>query len=184
MADHWTRRHAGFSAPSPWVERWASAVPEGTPVVDLACGSGRHGRLFLARGHPVTLVDRDLGGVKDLATTAELIEADLESGAWPLDARRFGAVVVTCYLHRPLLTDIVAAVAPGGWLIYETFARGNEAYGHPARPEYLLEPGELLEAVRGRLVVRAYEHGFDPEPKPGIRQRIAAARATDEIEPA
>lgn len=179
MADHWTSRRQGFRAPSPWVLRWAEVVPVGAPVLDLACGSGRHGRLFLERGHAVTFVDKDTSGIADLADTGECLEIDLESGdPWPLGARRFGAVIVTCYLHRPLLDAIVDAVAPGGVLIYETFARGNEAYGHPARPAYLLEPGELLEAVRGRLLVRAYEHGYDDQPKPGIRQRIAAVNAS------
>lgn len=175
MGQHWTAGHAGFQTPSPWVSRFAPLAEPGSSVLDLACGSGRHGRLFLDRGHPVTFLDRDITGVADLATRAELIEADLETEAgWPLAARRFDVVVVTCYLHRPLLDAIVAAVAPGGLLLYETFARGNEAYGHPARAAYLLESGELLEVVRGRLTVLAYEHGYDAEPKPGVRQRIAA----------
>lgn len=177
MAGHWTEGHAGFANPSPWVQRFAPEVAAAGAVLDLACGSGRHGRLFLQRGHPVSFVDRDLRGVSDLSTdpAATLIEADLETEAgWPLGDRRYAAVVVTCYLHRPILADIVAAVAPGGLLIYETFARGNEAYGHPARPSYLLEAGELLEAVRGHLTVLAYEHGYEARPKPGVRQRIAA----------
>ena len=175
MATHWTSKHEGFQAASAWVSRWAAAAAAGASVLDLACGSGRHGRLFLDRGHPVTFLDKDIAGVADLAGRAELIEADLETAAgWPLGARRFDVVVVTCYLHRPILADLIAAVAPEGWLIYETFARGNEAYGHPARPAYLLEAGELLEAVRGRLTVVAYEHGYDEQPRPGIRQRVAA----------
>lgn len=149
-------------------------------MLDLACGSGRHGRHFLERGHPVTFLDKSVAGVADLSGQAELIEADLETGAgWPLADRRFDVVVVTCYLHRPILADIVAAVAPEGLLIYETFARGNEAYGHPARPAYLLEAGELLEAVRGRLTVLGYEHGYDEQPKPGVRQRIAARNSSE-----
>ncbi len=177
MGTHWTARREGFRAPSPWVQRWSATVPPRTAVLDLACGSGRHGRLFLERDHPVVFVDKDITGVADLEGQAELIEADLETGApWPLGTRTFGAVVVTCYLHRPILADIVAAVAPGGLLIYETFARGNEVHGHPARSEYLLEEGELLEAVRGRLTVLAFEHGYSDEPKPGVRQRIAAQR--------
>ena len=175
MAEHWTGKHDGFKAASPWVTRWAAASAAGGSVLDLACGSGRHGRLFLERGHPVTFLDKNIAGVTDLAGQAELIEADLETdGGWPLGERRFDVVVVTCYLHRPILADIVAAVAPGGLLIYETFARGNEAYGHPARAAYLLEAGELLEIVRGRLTVLGYEHGYDEQPKPGVRQRMAA----------
>lgn len=179
MADHLTELHAGFRAPSPWVERWSSLVPAGSTVLDLACGGGRHGRLFLAAGHPTIFLDKDLSAVSDLtgSTGAELIETDLEDGRpFPLAGRTFGGIVVTCYLHRPILPDIVDAVAPGGVLIYETFAKGNEAYGHPAREAYLLREGELLDAVRGKLIVRAYEHGYDEVPKPGIRQRICATK--------
>lgn len=175
MTAHWTRKHEGFKAASAWVTQWAEAARAGNSVLDLACGSGRHGRVFLERGHPVTFLDKQIAGVSDLAGQAELIEADLETDkGWPLGTRQFDVVVVTCYLHRPILADIVAAVAPGGLLVYETFARGNEAYGHPARPAYLLEAGELLEAVRGRLTVFGFEHSYDEQPKPGIRQRIAA----------
>ncbi len=179
MTDHLTQRHAGFTAPSPWVERWSGLAPKGSAVLDLACGNGRHGRLFLGRGHPTVFLDKDISAVADLARSskAEILQEDLEDGRpFPLAGRRFGAVVVTCYLHRPILSDLVDAVAPGGVLIYETFARGNEAYGHPARDAYLLEDGELLRAVDGRLTVRAYEHGYDDVPKPGIRQRICAVR--------
>ncbi len=179
MTSHFVEKHAGFAAPSPWVERWADLVPGGTDVLDLACGNGRHGRLFLDRGHGCVFLDRNISALADLEDDprARIVEADLEDGSpFPLAGERFGGVVVTCYLHRPILDDIIAAVAPGGALIYETFARGNEAYGHPARDAYLLEEGELLSAVAGNLTVRAYEHGFDAEPKPGIRQRICATR--------
>lgn len=177
MPEHLTDRHAGFREPSPWVTRWAPLAPEGSSVLDLACGNGRHGRLFLESRHPVVFVDKDLSAVDDLRADrqARLLEIDLETGApFPLAGEQFGAVVVTCYLHRPILADLIDAVMPGGVLIYETFARGNEAYGHPARAAYLLEEGELLRAVDGRLSVRAYEHGYDAEPKPGIRQRLCA----------
>lgn len=180
MAAHWTAKHDGFKAASPWVTRWADVAAAGGSVLDLACGGGRHGRLFLERGHPVTFLDKNIAGVADLGGQAELIEADLETDdGWPLGERRFDVVVVTCYLHRPILSDIVAAVAAEGLLIYETFARGNEAYGHPAREAYLLEAGELLEAVRGKFTVLAYEHGYDEQPKPGVRQRIAARNSSE-----
>lgn len=166
--------------PSAWVARFAGRVPRGGAVLDLACGGGRHARLFRARGHPVTLVDRDLSGVADLRGLdgVEAVEADLEDGrAFPLAGRRFAGVVVTNYLHRPLLPDLVAAVAPGGVLVYETFARGNEAYGKPSNPAFLLAPGELLDATRGRLRVRAYEDLVVHEPKPAAVQRICAEAA-------
>jgi SAM-dependent methyltransferase len=164
-----------FAPPSPWVERFAPLVRSAGPVVDLACGGGRHGRLFLRRGHPVTLVDRDLRGVADLqgAAGATLVEADLEAGPWPLDGR-FAGVVVTNYLHRPLFDRLVEALAPGGVLIYETFACGNERLGRPSSPAFLLRPGELLERTLGRLEVVAYEAGEVASPKAAVIQRICA----------
>lgn len=161
---------------SSWVGRFDVALPPG-PVLDLACGAGRHIRHFRAAGRPVTGVDRDLSGVGELANDpgVELIQADLEAGhAWPLGARQFAVVTVTNYLWRPLLPQIVAAVAPGGWLLYETFAQGHERFGRPRNPNFLLAPGELLEAVRGRLTVVAYEHGVVEQPRPALLQRIAA----------
>jgi len=169
------------SGPSSWVARFASLVPPGGPVLDLACGAGRHSRFFLARGHPVTAVDRDTSGVADLRGEAgvEIVEFDLEAGApFPFRGRAFDAVVATNYLYRPILPDVVSAVAAGGVLLYETFARGHERLGRPRRPEFLLEPGELLEAVRGALRVVAYEDVILDEP-PRAVQRIAAVRAPE-----
>jgi SAM-dependent methyltransferase len=159
------------------VLRFAGRVPEAAPVLDLACGGGRHARLFLARGHPVTAIDRDLSGISDImgAPGLEPLEIDLEDGRpFPLTGRRFAGVIVTNYLYRPLLPALVAAVAPGGVLIYETFARGNEKFGRPRNPDHLTQPGELLEAVRGKLRVVAYEDTVDKLPKPAARQRICA----------
>ncbi len=167
----------GPQAPSPWVLRFAGRVPEAGPVLDLACGMGRHTRLFLARGHPVTAIDRDLSGIADIAGTPglETLEADLEDGSpFPLAGRRFAGVVVTNYLYPPLFPVLVAALAPGGVLIYETFARGNENFGRPRNPDHLAQPGELLEAVRGYLRVLAYEDLIDQAPKPAARQRLCA----------
>jgi SAM-dependent methyltransferase len=161
------------------VKRFADLVPDGGTVLDLACGGGRHVRFFLDRGHPVVAVDRDLSGLAGLGPSPRLerIEADLESGGpWPLAGRHFAGTVVANYLHRPLLPAIVAAVAPGGALIYETFATGNERFGRPANPAFLLQPGELLEAVRGRLQVVAYEHLTVAEPRAAVVQRIAAKK--------
>lgn len=165
--------------PSAWVERFAGLVPPGGDVLDVACGKGRHTRLFLARGHPVVALDIDLAGIADLAGHARLetLEVDLEDGRpFVYARRRFAAVVVTNYLHRPLLPALVAAVRPGGVLIYETFARGQERLGRPRTPEYLLEPGELLEAVRGRLRVIAYEDLIVDDPRPAAVERICALR--------
>jgi SAM-dependent methyltransferase len=174
MAEHSTRRA------SAWIERFAPLVPEGGTVLDLAAGKGRHSRFFAARGHAIVAVDRDVTGLADLAGDAgiEVIEHDLETGAgWPLGARRFGGVVVTNYLWRPILGDLLGAVAPGGVLIYETFGVGNEHFGKPSNPDFLLRPGELLDVVAGRLAVVAYEHGEVTEPWPAVVQRICAVNA-------
>lgn len=171
-----TAAHSNDTPPSAWVRRFASLVPAGGTVLDLAAGAGRHVKLFCDRGHPVTALDRDTDALMRLpADGLEVIAADLESGApWPLGSRRFAGVIVTNYLHRPLLPAIVGAVAAGGVLIYETFAAGNERFGKPSNPAFLLRPGELLEAVRGRLTVLAYEDLEVDEPRPAMIQRIAA----------
>jgi SAM-dependent methyltransferase len=164
---------------SPWVRRFAALAPAGSPVLDVACGGGRHSRWFLAHGHAVVAIDRELSQVADLAGTPgfETVEADLECGdRFPVAGRRFGGVVVTNYLHRPLLPDLVDAVAPGGALLYETFAVGNERFGRPHNPDFLLRPGELLDAVRDSLRVVAYEDVVVDEPCPAAVQRIAAVR--------
>ena len=141
-------------------------------MLDLAAGSGRH-TLFLAdRGHAVTAVDRDAVAMRDLAGHAETVVADLESGPWPLAGRSFDAVVVTNYLWRPLWPAILAALAPGGVLIYETFASGNETVGRPARPDFLLAPGELLRVAAGLRIV-AYEDGFLRAPDRYVQRLVA-----------
>lgn len=170
--------HAPLSEPSPWVVRFAPLARKGAEVLDLACGSGRHAKLFLDLGHAVTAFDRDLSRLACSRDTPGLtaLEGDLEDGSpWPLAGRRFGVVVVTNYLHRPLFPKIIASLAPGGLLIYETFALGNERFGKPRNPDHLLKPGELLEAVRDRLRVIAYEDIERPPPKPARIQRICAA---------
>ena len=163
-------------APSAWVQRWSRLVPAGARVLDLACGSGRHVRWFAQRGCVVTGVDRDALATQPLRGVAEIIDADIEAGPWPFAARRFEAVVVTNYLWRPRLADVVACVGAGGVLIYETFAAGNETVGKPSNPQFLLQPGELLTRVAGLRVV-AFEDGFEPAP-PRFVQRIVAVRET------
>jgi SAM-dependent methyltransferase len=164
-----------MSPAAPWITRFGPRVTPQGAVLDLACGGGRHGRWFMQRGHPVTLVDRDLSGVLDLQSQATLIEADLEAQPWPLDHQTFAAVVVSNYLWRPLLPQIVAAVAPGGWLLYQTFAVGNERFGRPRNPDFLLQPGELLRACAGLKII-AYEDDEVQSPRPAMIQRIAAHR--------
>lgn len=166
-----------MSAPSAWVVRFAGLVATGGPVLDVACGGGRHTRLFLSRGHPVTAVDRDISALTDLGTRPDLhvLEADLEDGrAFPLAGRQFAGVIVTNYLHRPLFPALIAALGPGGVLLMETFAQGNERFGRPRNPDYLLRPGELLDVVRGSLRVVAYEDLVVEHPRPAAVQRICA----------
>lgn len=159
---------------SPWIAAWASLVPADAAVLDVAAGKGRHTRFFAARGHPVTAIDRDVSGLP-IADAIEIIAADLEDGSpWPLAGRTFGAVVVTNYLHRPLFPHLFEALDPCGVLLYETFMVGNERFGKPSRPEFLMRDGELLELTRGRFSVIAYEARMISEPKMAMVQRIAA----------
>jgi len=165
---------------SSWVARFAPLVPAGAPVLDLACGSGRHSLLFLKRGHPVVAVDRDPSRLGALAghPRLEILACDLEDGSIPtVFERRFGGIVVTNYLHRPLLAPIAAALAPGGVLIYETFAKGNERFGKPSNPDFLLDRGELLAAFADRLTIVAYEDVTVDEPRPAAMQRLCAQAA-------
>lgn len=164
----------GTEAPSGWVQRWSHLVPAGGSVLDVACGHGRHLRWFAGRGHAVTGVDRSPEAIAAVAGLGRAVEADIENGPWPFAGERFDAVVVTNYLWRPLLPAIVASVADGGVLIYETFSAGNETVGKPSRPDFLLQPGELLQACAGLHVV-AYEDGFSDRPERFV-QRIAVVR--------
>ncbi|TWO73206.1 class I SAM-dependent methyltransferase [Caenimonas sedimenti] len=164
----------GTEDASPWIMRWSHLVPAGGAVLDLACGRGRHMRWFAARGHPVTGVDRDADAIAAVTAPGEAIQADIENGPWPLTGRQFACVVVTNYLWRPLFPRILDAVAPGGLLLHETFAQGNETVGKPSRPDFLLAPGELLQAYPGLRTV-AFEDGFLESP-PRFVQRIAAVR--------
>ena len=162
--------------PSSWVAAWAGLVPPGVAVLDLAAGSGRHTAFFADRGHTVTALDRDVSALVP-SDTIEVIAADLEDGSpWPLAGRRFGAIVVTNYLHRPLFPTLFETLLPGGILLYETFMEGNERFGKPSRPDFLLKDGELLDLVRGRFSVTAYEARMISQPKMAMVQRIAARR--------
>lgn len=160
--------------PSPWIVEWAGLIAPDAAVLDIAAGGGRHTRFFADRSHEVTAIDRNVGALT-VQPNVEVVQADLEDGSpWPLPGRSFGAVVVTNYLHRPLFPALIGALAPGGVLLYETFMEGNERFGHPRNPEFLLKDGELLDIVRGRFSVIAYEARMTSEPKMAMVQRIAA----------
>ena len=162
----------GALAPSPWVLRWAPLVARG-PLLDVACGDGRHARLFVARGIEVVAVDRDPQSIPGV----RFVQADLEEREWPFPNERFAAIVVTNYLHRPLLPILASSLEPDGILIYETFMAGNERYGKPSNPRFLLQPGELLQAFGAPLRVLAFEQGRITAPKAAVIQRLCAARA-------
>ncbi len=164
----------GTEAPSAWVQRWSHLIPARGTVLDVACGHGRHLRWFASRGHAVTGVDRSPEAIAAVAGVGRAVQADIENGPWPFAGERFDAVVVTNYLWRPLLPDILDSVADGGVLIYETFAAGHETVGKPSRPDFLLQPGELLQACAGLHTV-AYENGFLANPERFV-QRIVAVR--------
>jgi SAM-dependent methyltransferase len=156
--------------------QWAGLIAPQADVLDVAAGGGRHSRFLADRGHKVTALDRDTSALA-LLPDIKIVEADLEDGSpWPLPGRTFAAVVVTNYLHRPLFPELLAALAPGGVLLYETFMEGNERFGRPSNPAFLLKDGELLELVRGRLSVTAYEARLVSQPKMAMVQRIAARR--------
>ena len=166
-------------APSAWVERFAHLVPAGANVLDLACGLGRHARFFAARGCHVDAVDRDPNCGQALAGVLRVrfLAADLEERRWPYDGRLFDAIVVTNYLHRPLFPRLLSALARGGVLLYETFAAGNERYGKPSNPDFLLLDRELLERCAPLLHVLAFEDGACSTPRLARVQRLAAIRS-------
>lgn len=175
------------SEPSAWIARFAHLVPVGARVLDLACGRGRHARFFAGRGCRVVALDRDAAALASLDAVAGVAThiADLEAAAWPLAGERFDAIVVTNYLHRPLFPHLIAALADDGTLLYETFARGNEAYGRPSNPAFLLAPGELLRLVEPALTVVAFEQGqVLVEGRGAVVQRLAAVGAARAWPPA
>ncbi len=167
-----------ISQPSAWVMRWHRTIVPAGVVLDLACGSGRHTYLLRDAGYRIVAVDIDISGMGTFAGDAAItiLQADLEGGTWPIDEGRFDGAVVTNYLHRPTFSRLLAALKPGGVLIYETFAYGNGDFGRPSSPDFLLQPGELLKMVDGMVRVIAFEEGYIDEPKPALVQRICAVK--------
>lgn len=169
--------------PSEWVVRFTPLLQKNSEILDIAAGSGRHAIWLAAQGHRVTAIDRDVSSLtenvetrRDELTEIEIIEADLETGeGWPLGNRKFDGIIVTNYLHRPLFPAIAAAVKEEGLLIYETFALGNEVFGKPSNPDFLLQPGELKAVFGEPFRIVAFEEGKIDRPKPAIIQRICVA---------
>ena len=171
----------GTEAPAEWVCRWSHLIPDTRPggprALDLACGHGRHTRWLVRQGCHVTAVDRDteaLASLAPLAPQVRTVHADIENNPWPLAGQIFDAVVVTNYLWRPLWPDILGSLAAGGVLIYETFAHGNASVGKPSRPDFLLQPSELLEVCKDLRIV-AFEDGFLREPDRYVQRIVAVA---------
>ena len=167
-----------IGSPSPWVRRWAALIRPGGRVLDVACGHGRHLRYLSSLGFAVVGVDRDeaaLGPLREISGV-RIHVADIEAEPWPFAPGEFDGVVVTNYLHRPLFPVLVGAMRSGGVLIYETFALGNERYGRPGNPEFLLRPDELLHGLEPLAVV-AFEQGLVSAPKQSVIQRVCAVRA-------
>lgn len=178
----------GLSAPSDWIVRWSHLVPSGARVLDIACGSGRHMAWFAQRGCHVVGIDRSDESVNAAAPHGKVLQADIENGPWPLMVaerpQQFEVIVVTNYLWRALFPTMLQSLAPGGLLLFETFTSGNETVGKPSRPDFLLQPGELLQRCQG-LQITAFEEGFLPDPERFV-QRIAAFKpdeATDTVQP-
>jgi SAM-dependent methyltransferase len=171
-----TSSHDTPTEPSPWLVAHLPLVPPGR-ALDLAAGGGRHALALRAAGHQVTAVDRDVAALDAIRPPLdEVVRADLESAPWPLADRQFDLVLVANYLHRPLMPAIAAAVAPDGWLIYETFAVGNARFGRPSNPAFLLEENELLTWFAADLTVLAFAHGEVAIPRPAMVQRIVCRR--------
>lgn len=178
--------HNALDGASPWVARFIDLIPAGGEVLDLACGGGRHARLLAAHDHPVLAVDRNAESLALAAGTGvTTLQLDLEANGddgkahdtWPFAVNRFAGIVVTNYLHRPLWPQLVASLAVGGMLIYETFAQGNEQFGKPSNPAFLLTRGELLQVAQNHgLQIVAFEDGYVDIPKPAMVQRICAVK--------
>lgn len=171
--------HPSLDTPSVWVARFAPLIPTGE-VLDLACGSGRHARFLAGLGYPVVAVDRDASALASAGgpgIAVSQVDLEVDGAVWPFAKGRFAGVVVTNYLHRPLFPHILRSLAPGGILVYETFGAGNEQFGKPSNPDFLLRTGELLDfATKNDMRVIAFEDGYVETPKPAMVQRICAVK--------
>ncbi|MBD24125.1 MAG: SAM-dependent methyltransferase [Candidatus Marinimicrobia bacterium] len=164
--------------PSPWIVRFSALIKQGGCVLDVAAGHGRHAWMLHGAGFQVVAVDIDISGLEYLENKPkiEIMAADLESTHWPLEGRLFDGIVVTNYLYRPHFPQLISALNHGGVLIFETFGAGNEYFGRPRNPNFLMKPGELLNLLTPHLHIVAYEHGEETTPRPSVRQRICAVK--------
>ena len=176
-------QHTSIAEPSPWVVRFAALIPAGGRVLDFACGHGRHAAWLAQRGREVEAVDRDTTALALLVDEPRIrvTQADLENGEWPYADARFDAIVVTNYLFRPRLGLLLDCLTAGGILIYETFMAGNERFGRPGNPEFLLQPGELLERLDADFTIVAFEQGEVATPRRSVVQRVCAVKGRDAV---
>lgn len=170
------------ASPSPWMVEYAGCIPKAGRVLDLACGSGRHAIWLAAQGFQVHAVDRDvqatahMQGMQNIQVTI----ADIESGTWPESDELYDGIVVSRYLFRPLLQKLAAMLKPDGVLIYETFMAGNERYGRPRNPDFLLQPDELSTVYAPLLKIHAFWQGEVAGDVPAVMQRICAINSRSE----
>ncbi|MFL2667243.1 MAG: class I SAM-dependent methyltransferase [Burkholderiales bacterium] len=162
--------------PSVWVKRCSELLRPESSVLDLACGSGRHARYFADQGHDVTALDKNPEALSKISSLPRIhtVEYDLEMAPWPFADRTYDAILVTNYLYRPILENIVDTLSPSGILIYETFMLGNERFGRPSNPDFLLRPNELIDVTYKKLHILIYEAGRISSPKPALVQRVCA----------
>ena len=165
-------------APSQWIVRFASLIKSQGVVLDLACGSGRHAKWLAQQGYQVHALDRDAIATANMQSIdgISITTLDLETTEPPTFEHSYDGIIVSRYLHRPLMTTLATILKPGGILIYETFMRGNERFGQPSNPNFLLMPDELLNTYSPLLKVIDFEQGEISEPKPAMLQRICAQK--------
>lgn len=163
---------------SPWILKYGSLIPKERPILDVACGSGRHSFYMQDLGYEVVAVDKDITAINanQFQSNISIFEADLERYLWPFSEQIFSGVIVVNYLWRPLFQNIIDSVVPGGVLLYDTFAQGNEKFGRPRNPDFLLAPEELKNLCRKKFDIIDYFHGVTKSPEPAMRQSIAAIK--------
>lgn len=163
---------------SPWIRKYSSLFPKEFPILDVACGKGRHSFHMQNLGYDVVAVDKDTTAINDCQPPSNIfvVEADLENHLWPFSRQVFSGVIVVNYLWRPLFQDIFSSLAPGGVLLYDTFAQGNENFGRPRNPDFLLAPDELKTLCTETFDIFDYFHGAITSPAPAVRQSIAAIK--------
>jgi SAM-dependent methyltransferase len=171
-------RQSLIEQPSPWVVKYAPLIRKKGRVLDLACGNGRHAIWLAQQGHQVDAVDRDVQAVSNMVgmSNIDVLIVDLEAGDWPHPDQRYDGIIVSRYLYRPLLPTLAEILHPGGILIYETFMTGNERYGKPSNPDFLLLPNELLEIYLPVLNIIDFKQGEVKMPRPAVMQRICAQK--------